>query len=107
MTRYFAVDQLACSIVLGAYAPIEEAAPWFDHYWGNRPWFDRACEKFLSCALLEGLTPLAASDRLKRTPLVGPLDARASWWLRRLRRLISPAIPDDDHMDRFDGPRQG
>ena len=35
VTRYFAVDQLACSIVLAAYAPIEEAAPWFDHYWGK------------------------------------------------------------------------
>jgi hypothetical protein len=105
-TRYFAVDQLACSIVLAAYAPIEEAAPWFDHYWGNRPWFDRACEKFLSCALLEGLTPFAASDRLKRKPLIGPLDARASWWLRRLRSLISPAVPDDDHIDEFQGSRQ-
>ena len=57
VTRYFAVDQLACSIVLAAYAPIEEAAPWFDHYWGNRPWFGRAIERFLSRALLEGLTP--------------------------------------------------
>ena len=96
LTRYFAVDQLACSIVLAAYAPIEEAAPWFDHYWGNRPWFGRATERFLSRALVEGLTPLGASERLKTEPIVGALDARAPWWLRRLRRLISPAVPDDD-----------
>ena len=100
-TRYFAVDQLACSIVLAAYAPIEEAAPWFDHYWGNRPWFNQAAERFLSRALLEGLTPLAASERLKKLPIVGALDARAPWWLKRLRRLISPAVPDDDDIPEF------
>ena len=96
VTRYFAVDQLACSIVLAAYAPIEAAAPWFDHYWANRPWFNRATERFLSRALVEGLTPLEASDRLKEQPLVGPLDGRAPWWLARLRKMISPAVPNDD-----------
>jgi hypothetical protein len=106
VTRYFAVDQLACSIVLAAYAPIEEAAPWFDHYWGNRPWFGRATERFLSRALLEGLTPLAAADRLRRQPIAGALDARAAWWLTRLRRLISPAVPDDDNIPEFDDGRE-
>ena len=96
ITRYFAVDQLACSIVLAAYAPIEEAAPWFDHYWANRPWFHRAAERFLSRALLEGLTPGQAADRLKREPIVGPLDARVPWWLARLRGLISPTAPDEN-----------
>jgi len=106
VTRYFAVDQLACSIVLAAYAPIEEAAPWFDHYWGNRPWFGRATDRFLSRALLEGLTPLAAADRLRRQPIAGALDARAAWWLTRLRRLISPAVPDDDNIPEFDDGRE-
>jgi hypothetical protein len=105
-TRYFAVDQLACSIVLAAYAPIEEAAPWFDHYWGNRPWFRRAAERFLSRALLEQLTPLAASERLKQAPIVGAVDARVPWWLARLRRLFCPAEPDDDNIPEFDGPRE-
>lgn len=103
VTRYFAVDQLACSIVLAAYAPIEEAAPWFDHYWGNRSWFGRAVEQFLSRALLEGLTPLGASDRLKTQPIVGRLDARVPWWLTRLRRLLSPVVPDDDKLPEFNG----
>jgi hypothetical protein len=105
VTRYFAVDQLACSIVLAAYAPIEEAAPWFDHYWGNRPWFGRATERFLSRALLEGLTPGAASDRLKKEPIVGALDARSAWWLTRLRKLVSPAEPHDDTVPEFVDPR--
>jgi hypothetical protein len=106
VTRYFAVDQLACSIVLAAHAPIEEAAPWFDHYWSNRPWFGRSVERFLSRALLEGLTPLAASERLRTQPIVGVLDARVPWWLTRLRRRLSPAVPDDDNIPEFDGRRE-
>jgi hypothetical protein len=101
VTRYFAVDQLACSIVLAAYAPIEEAALWFDHYWGNRPWFNQASDRFLSRVLLEGLTPLAAAERLKKQPLAGKLDARAPWWLTKLRRMISPSVPDDDDVPEF------
>jgi hypothetical protein len=89
--------------VLAAYAPIEEAAPWFDHYWGNRPWFDRAIERFLSRALLEGLTTPAAIDRLKKQPLTGALDGRVPWWLTRFRRLVLPAVPDDDNIPEFDG----
>ena len=88
VTRYFAVDQLACSVVLAAYAPIEPAAPYFDHYWANRPWFDAEIARFLSRALLEGLTPTAASDELKAHPIAGPLDGRTPSWLRRLRKMI-------------------
>jgi hypothetical protein len=104
VTRYFAVDQLACSIVLAAYAPMEEAAPWFDHYWGNRPWFNRAVEQFLSGALLDGLSPGAAAERLKLQPIQGALDARAPWWMARLRKMLSPTVPDDNDLPEFDGP---
>jgi hypothetical protein len=95
-TRYFAVDQLACSIVLAAYAPIEAADGWFDHYWANRPWFNRAGERFLSRTLLEGLTPRQAGDRLRAQPIAGRLDGRAPWWLQKLRTLVGPEIPNDD-----------
>lgn len=104
VTRYFAVDQLACSIVFAAYAPIEAAAPWFDHYWGNRPWFNQAIERFLSRALLDGTSPAAATDQLRAQPILGALDARAPWWLARLRRIISPAVPDDDDVPEFPEP---
>ena len=104
VTRYFAVDQLACSIVFAAYAPIEAAAPWFDHYWGNRQWFNRAIERFLSRALLDGTSPAAAADQLKARPILGALDARAPWWLSRLRRIVSPAVPDDDDVPEFPEP---
>ena len=95
-TRYFAVDQLACSIVLPAYAPLEEAAPWFDHYWANRPWFNCAAERFLCRVLLEDLTASEAADRLKAQPIMGQLDGRAPWWLARLRGIIASEVPNDD-----------
>jgi hypothetical protein len=40
-SRHFAVEQLAYSIVFPAYGTIEEASPWFDHYWGDRAVFER------------------------------------------------------------------
>jgi hypothetical protein len=88
VTRYFAVDQLACSIVLAEYAPIEAAEPWFDHYWANRSWYDAAIARFLSDVLLEGLTASAAGERLKAHPIVGALDGRVPWWFRRLRKIV-------------------
>lgn len=93
---HFAVEQLAYSIVFPAYGPLEEAAPWFDHYWANRPWFDRAVERFLSRTLVEGLTPAEAAGLLRRAPIVGPLDGRMPWWKARLRRLMAVESDDDD-----------
>lgn len=95
VTRYFAVDQLACSIVLAAYAPIEPASPYFDHYWANRPWFNAAIARFVSGALLEGLTPSEASERLKAQPIVGALDGRVPWWVKRLRRMVEASTYDE------------
>lgn len=95
-SRHFAIEQLAYSIVFPAYGAVEEAAPWFDHYWANRPWFDRAVERFLGRALVEGLTPAEAADRLRRRPIVGPLDGRVPWWMARLRRLVAAECDDDD-----------
>jgi hypothetical protein len=96
LTTYFAADQLACSIVMPAYGLVEEAKAWFDHYWANRQWFNRAGEQLLSRVLLEGLTPDQASERLRRQPIVGTLDARVSWWSTKLRRMMSESEPHDD-----------
>src|SRR5579872_253689 len=93
LTRYFAVDQLACSVAFPTYGPLEEAAPWFDHYWANRPWFDRAVERFLSRARLENLSVAEARERLARHPIVGTTDGPVSWWSRKLRRLLGAAEP--------------
>ena len=95
-STHFAVEQLAYSIVFPAYGEVEEAAPWFDHYWANRTFFDRAIARFLSRATMEGLTAPDAADRLRAQPIEGPLDGRVPWWKARLRRLVSASTDDDD-----------
>ena len=87
-SRHFAVEQLTYSIVFPAYGPLEEAAPWFDHYWANRDWFDRAIDDFLGETQQTGVKADAARERLRHNPIVGPLDGRVPWWLKQLRRLI-------------------
>ena len=88
-SRHFAVEQLAYSIVFPAYGPLEEAAPWFDHYWANRDWFDQAVERFLVDTEQHGVTQAEARERLRHNPIVGPLDGRVPWWRKRLRRLAA------------------
>jgi hypothetical protein len=95
-SRHFAVEQLAYSIVFPAYGTIEEASPWFDHYWANREWFDRAIERFLSDARLKELTVAAAAERLKHEPITGPLDGRLPWWRARLQQLATRTDGHDD-----------
>lgn len=95
VSTHFALEQLAYSIVFPAYGPVREAKHWFDHYWANRSWFDRRIERFLSDVLLDHLTPEAAGQRLRRSPISGPLDGRVPWWRNRLRRLLRIEIDDD------------
>ena len=83
----------------------DAAAPWFDHYWDwtNRDRFDRAIERFLSLARLGDLTPTEASDELRQRPIVVPLEPRAPWWAKPLRKLAPRRDPDDD-VSRFHEP---
>jgi hypothetical protein len=92
---HFALEQLAYSIVFPAYGPVRAASDRFVHYWGNRAGFDRRIARFLSAALMEGLTPRAAGARLRTSPIDGPIDRRIPKWQRHLRRLLRIA-PDDD-----------
>jgi hypothetical protein len=98
---HFAVEQLAYSIVFPTYGAVEEAAPWFDHYWANRAGFDREIQKFLSAARLESLTAADAAQRLAREPIVAPLDGRRPWWQARLRQWVARSDSDDDHLSEF------
>jgi hypothetical protein len=96
-SKHFALEQLAYSIVFPAYGPIRAASDCFIHYWANRSWFDRRIERFLSGALMEGLTPRAAGERLRSQPIEGALDGRLSSWQRRVRKLFRIEMDDDAH----------
>jgi hypothetical protein len=99
-SRHFALEQLAYSIVFPAYGPVRAADDSFIHYWANRAWFDRRIERFLSAALIEGLTPAAAGARLRQTPLDGARDGRPRSWQRHVTRLLR--IEMDDDAERID-----
>ena len=99
-SRHFAPEQLAYSIVFPAYGPVRAATDCFIHYWANRAWFDRGIDRFLSSALLEGLTPQRAAERLRQRPIEGALDGRPSSWQRRVRKLLR--IEMDDDVDRIE-----
>ena len=97
-STHFAVEQLAYSVVFEARGAVEEAAPWIDHYWANRPFFCRAVERALAAATSAGMTPREAAALLRDNPLTGPLDARPSRWQRtigRVARAVGLSDPDD------------
>ena len=83
----------------GNVGPVEEAAPWIDHYWANRPFFSRAVEHDLVAMLMSGMKPAEAAARWRDYPVTGPLDARPTGWKRvadRLATLIgAPGRADD------------
>ena len=98
-SSHFAIEQLAYSVVFEARGPVEEAAPWIDHYWGNRAYFSRAVEHDLVAMLMSGMKPAEAAARWRDYPVTGPLDARPTGWKRvadRLAALIGAPEPADD-----------
>jgi hypothetical protein len=98
-SRHFAIEQLAYSVVFEARGTIEEAAPWIDHYWANRPYFSRAVEHELATMLMSGMKPAEAAARWRDYPVTGPLDGRATGWKRvaeRLAGFLGASGPLDD-----------
>lgn len=100
VSRHFALEQLAYSIVFPAYGPVRAASDCVVHYWANRAWFDRHIDRFLAEALLEGWTAADAAARLATRPIEGALDGRLSSWQRRVRKLLR--IQTDDDAERQD-----
>src|SRR5918995_1563018 len=70
-SRHFAIEQLAYSVVFEARGTIEEAAPWVDHYWANRPFFSRAIEHDLATMLMSGMKPAEVAARWRDCPVTG------------------------------------
>jgi hypothetical protein len=88
-SRHFAIEQLAYSVVFEARGAIEEAAPWIDHYWANRPYFSGAVERELATMLMSGMKPAEVAARWRDYPITGPLDGRATGWKRVAERLAA------------------
>ena len=86
--RYFAVEQVAWSAVLGAAGKLELAVPFVVHYWGNKRAFLKAVNQLLADALVCGWSPGEAAAQLMRRPLCFPLRVKDRWWHPLVARLL-------------------
>jgi len=80
------VEQLAQSVVLQSTGRLREAAPWIDHYWGNKPAYDAAVHQQLAAILMRAMSVEEAIEYVREHPIRGPLRVKPRWWSRFLRR---------------------
>jgi hypothetical protein len=88
--------------VFEAYSTIEEAAPWFDHYWANRLFFRRAIERQLLAIFMKRMTREEAVAWMRAYPITGPLDGRPTRWQRLAARLLRRATGARKRLDELD-----
>jgi hypothetical protein len=74
--HHFATEQLVEGIVLGRTGRLKPAAPWFAHYWGNKPGYDAEISRRLADAFIEGLTVKDAAARYRDNPIELPVEIR-------------------------------
>jgi hypothetical protein len=81
------VEQLAQSVVLEATGRLREAAPWIDHYWGNKPGYDARVHEQLATILVRGMSVAEAMEYVRDHPIRRPLRMKPRWWHAYLRRF--------------------
>jgi hypothetical protein len=81
------VEQLAQSVVLASTGRLREAAPWIDHYWGNKGGYDVGVHEQLATILVRGMTVDQAIEHVRDHPIRGPLRVKPRWWHGYLRRF--------------------
>jgi muconolactone delta-isomerase len=79
------VEQLAQSVILQSTGRLREAAPWIDHYWGNKAAYDAAVHEQLATILVRGMSVDEAIEYVREHPIRGPLRAKPRWWHRYRR----------------------
>ena len=86
--RHFATEQLVVGLVLGRTGRLQEAQPWFTHYWGNKARFEGEIARRLQDARAGGLSPLAAAGRLRTQPFALSAEERPGKF-EKLRRWLA------------------
>ncbi len=84
-------EQFSFSLALGAGGRLRPADAWIDHYWSNKPGFDRAIDRELAAILIRGGGPETALPRIREHPITLPLQVRRRWWSKLLIRLAGHA----------------
>ena len=81
------VEQLSQSTVLQSTGRLREAAPWIDHYWGNKAGYDVAVHEQVARILVCGMDVGQAIEFARDNPIRKPLRVKPRWWHPYLRRL--------------------
>jgi hypothetical protein len=92
--RHFATEQLVEGVILGRTGRLRAAAPWFTHYWGNKPGYDAEICRRLADAFIEGLSVKDAAARYRDQPFTLPAEVRLSP-ASKARRWLGSAIRDE------------
>ena len=83
--RHFATEQLVVGLVFSRTGRLRSAEQWFTHYWGNKQNFDAEIARRLDAAHRRQLTPAAAADALRASPIDLPSESRPGR-VEKLRR---------------------
>jgi hypothetical protein len=83
----FYLAQLTLSMAAEGTGRLIEAAPWFVHYWANKPGWTRAIADRLADHHMTNAGVDALVADVRAHPIALPLDTRARGWRRWLRRL--------------------
>jgi hypothetical protein len=83
--RHFATEQLVVGLVFSRTGRLRSAEQWFTHYWGNKQSFDAEIARRLDDAHRRHLTPAAAADALRASPIDLPSESRPGR-VEKLRR---------------------
>lgn len=83
------LEQIAFSITLSATGRLAPASAWFDHYWGNKPGFQRSITAQLAEMRVRSLGVDEAIAFVAAQPIRRPLMVRRRWWSRYFAGLAS------------------
>ncbi|MCX8040599.1 MAG: hypothetical protein N3B15_08540 [Planctomycetota bacterium] len=84
-------EQLATSVTLAATGRLQAAAPWIDHYWGNKDGYAAASDRWLAEVLIDGASIDEAVQRLRAQPIRLPCVVRRRRWQQWAARLLGLA----------------
>ncbi len=79
---HFLTEQFAYSHVFASTGRLKPASPWLDHFWCNKPGYDKSIYEQLAQIHYRGLTVPEAVDFVRANPIRRPLVVRRRWWNR-------------------------
>ena len=86
-------EQFSFSRVLSTSSRLVPAAPWMDHFWGNKDAYDRDIHAQLAWFHACAMSPTDAIDYVHDHPIVHPLRVRKPWFNSIVKHLLPREVP--------------